>query len=134
MPNFDVKPLVFFIAGSKADLTQVQTYLGALHEAFYGRNVRHGGSIEYWEAYFVLGSQSFGVEYQSPRENFEKRDQFVFTAEKQDGSQFREVLPLVYQNGDTMETATKRWIDLANVKIRAGAQFAEVPFLEEKST
>lgn len=129
MPGFDVKPLVYYLAESKADLAQLQVLLAELHESFYGRNVRHGGSIEYWEAHFVLGKRNMGLEYLSPRENFEKKDQLVVTAEDIDGNSSRVIVTLAFEAGETKEEATKRWVAAGRAQIVVAAQFAGLPLL-----
>ena len=123
-------PATFYLAESRANLTQVGTFLNGLHESFFSYRRPSGGSNEYYEAFLTMGRQTIGVRYVSPREGYDKVDRFVVTANDGEGERESRVsIDLDFETGESKEDATKRWIDVTRAALVTASQLARLPLL-----
>lgn len=121
-------PQTFYLVESRADLPQVELLLNELHQNFFRYRKPNGGSNEYYEAVITLGTQTLGIRYVSPREDFENTDAFIITAFFDDRDT-RVRVDFQRAHGETKEDATARWILAARAAIAVASAQARIPLL-----
>ena len=108
---------LFYVEGSKADLSYLKAFLDALHQNMNYNLGVSGGSVEDWEANVIRNLESTGLRYEAPRENFDQVDRLVVTAENSSGDSERHTVDFEQDEAESKAEATVRWINTARQKL-----------------
>ncbi len=120
---------ILYDAASGANLTMVKAFFDAIHQGLNSNMRADGGSVEDGEAAVTFGTMSFGIHYVHPRENYDNHDRFVIVAENGgNANQVYEKVDFTPEPGDTVDSATTRWLNTARTRCLAVMTALALPF------